>query len=257
MLRTISMREGQQPGSADGSKYLRVAAIVPAYNEAERLGKVLEAIRSASLVDEIVVVDDGSTDDTYDVACRYPGVRPLSLPVNKGKGGAMFAGASSTEAEVIIFLDADLIGITGEQIDSIIRPVVERQTDVCIGVFRGGRRTTDLAQVIAPYISGQRALPRSVFLDIPGIEAVRSGVEVAMTKHFRANGLKMHTVTLTGCTHVMKEEKLGYIPGFAARLRMYYDICRITLFDAHISGKRGRVVRRLRRLIGRKDSQQG
>jgi hypothetical protein len=54
-------------------------------------------------------------------------------------------------------------------------------------------------------------------------------VEVAMTKNFRTNGLSIDTVILTGCTHMMKEEKMGYMRGFAARLRMYYDIGKITL----------------------------
>lgn len=213
---------------------LKVAAIVPAYNEADRLIHVLEALRAASLVDEIIVVNDGSTDNTLAVASKCPWVRPIDLPRNMGKGGAMRAGACSTDADVVLFLDADLIGMTGEKIDSIVRPVAENQMEMCIGVFRGGRKLTDWAQILAPYISGQRALLRRIFLDIPGIDTVRSGVEVAITRYFRTNRLKMGTVILTGCTHVMKEEKLGFIRGFASRMRMYYDIGKIT-FDSRRS----------------------
>lgn len=216
---------------------MKVAAIVPAYNEAARLGSVLEAIQHASLVDETIVVSDGSTDDTYVVACGSPGVRALNLPRNVGKGGAMYAGASSTDADVLVFLDADLVGIKGEQIDSIVRPVLQQQMDMCVGVFRGGRRITDLAQLIAPYISGQRALPRRLFLEIPGTQAVRSGVEVTMTKYVRASGLRIGTVILLGCTHVMKEEKLGCVRGLGARIRMYYEIGKITLDGRRIVSK--------------------
>ena len=236
---------------------MKVAAIVPAHNEADRIGPVLTAIASASLVDEIVVVNDGSTDNTSAVAAANSSVRVVDLPKNLGKGGAMHAGARSTDADVVLFLDADLVGLTGEKVDAIIRPVVEGQTSVCIGIFSGGRRLTDLAQVIAPFISGQRALHRSIFLAIPDIEYVRSGIEVAMTRHFRANGIKMATVTLEGCTHVMKEEKLGYMRGIASRLRMYYDICKITIFGHTIDRRGNQVVRRFRRLVRRKDPQQG
>jgi polyisoprenyl-phosphate glycosyltransferase len=235
---------------------LKVTAIVPAHNEADRIGPVLTAIRDASLVNEIVVVNDGSTDGTSATAAGYPSVRVIDLPKNLGKGGAMHAGAKSTDADVVLFLDADLLGLTGEKVDSIVRPVVEGKMEVCIGIFSGGRRLTDLAQVIAPFISGQRALHRSIFLGIPGIEGVRSGIEVAMTKYFRANGIKMGTVSLDGCTHVMKEEKLGYMRGTAARLRMYYDICKITMFGHTLDRRRGRVVRGIRRLVRRKDAQQ-
>ncbi|HOK54475.1 MAG TPA: glycosyltransferase family 2 protein [Armatimonadota bacterium] len=206
------------------SEVLKVAAIVPAYNEAGRIGKVLEAIAAAALVDEVLVVNDGSTDDTSAAASQYSGIRLLELPENLGKGGAMYEGACNTDADIVLFLDADLIGLTGEKIDSIIKPVVDNRVDMSIGVFRGGRFITDWAQIIAPYISGQRAIRRELFLQLPNIKSVRSGVEVAMTRYFRANGFTMGTVVLTGCTHVMKEEKLGCIRGLAARVRMYCDI---------------------------------
>ncbi|MEN6520795.1 MAG: glycosyltransferase family 2 protein [Armatimonadota bacterium] len=238
---------------------MKVAAVIPAYNEEDRLGYVLESLSRATLVDEIIVVNDGSTDDTYGVASRHPGVHAIDLPTNVGKGGAMYAGAIETDSDIVLFLDGDLLGITGEQIDLIVRPVKEDSVDMCIGVFRGGRSLTDLAQIITPYISGQRALRRHLFLQISNIQVVRSGVEVAITKHFRTNGLRMDTVTLTGCTHLMKEEKMGYIRGFAARLRMYYDIGKITL-DTHRITTRGnlstRIEKRFRRKKAYRDSRQ-
>lgn len=214
---------------ADGDKIMKVSAIVPAYNEGNRLRPVLEALGQAVLVDEIIVVNDGSADNTASAANSVPGVRVLDLKKNVGKGGAMRAGACGTDADIILFLDADLIGMSGEKIDSIVRPVLDRKMDMCIGVFRGGRKVTDLAQIITPYISGQRAMRRDCFMDMPDIQMVRSGIEVAITKFFRTNGLSFGTVTITGCTHVMKEEKLGWFRGFAARMRMYYDIFKIML----------------------------
>ena len=232
---------------------MKVAAIVPAYNEADRLDSVLDALQQASLVNQTIVVNDGSTDDTYAVACRRQGVYALNLPQNLGKGGAMHAGASSTDADVIVFLDADLVGLTGEQVDSIIRPVIDRRLDMCIGVFRGGRKLTDLAQIVTPYISGQRAMLRQMFLEVPGIQAVRSGVEVAMTRYFRANGLKIGTITLVGCSHVMKEEKMGCARGFGARLRMYYEIGKILLDGRYFIAKHNGTVEGVLRLMRKKN----
>lgn len=208
---------------------MRTAAIVPAYNERERIPAVLDAIRGASMIDEIVVVSDGSTDGTYEFAAADPRVTAVNLPINRGKGGAMRSGAESTGADVILFLDADLVGMDGSKVDSIIRPVVEGRADMSIGIFTEGRGVTDLAQFLTPYISGQRAMRRELFLGIPGLDGVRSGVEVAITKYARARQLRVERVMLPGCTHFMKEEKLGFARGFQCRLRMYADIGRILL----------------------------
>lgn len=211
---------------------MKVSAIVPAYNERERIAAVLDAIKSARTIDDIVVVSDGSTDGTYELAAADPAVRALKLEANGGKAGAMRAGALGTDADLILFLDADLIGLDGPKVDALVAPVAEDRADMAIGVFRRGRGLTDLAQLIAPYISGQRAMRRELFLSIPGIEDVRSGVEMAITRYCRARRLRVERVDLPGCTHVMKEEKLGLVRGVASRLRMYVDITKIIL-DGH------------------------
>jgi glycosyltransferase involved in cell wall biosynthesis len=207
----------------------KTAAVLPAYNEIERIPGVLQAVKSARAIDEIVVVSDGSTDGTYELAAADPDVKAVRLDTNRGKGGAMRAGAMATDADIVLFLDADLIGMDGGKVDALVEPVAEGRADMSIGIFRNGRGATDLAQLVAPYISGQRCMRRDAFLAIPGLETVRSGVETAITKYCRARRLRVERVALPGCTHHMKEEKLGIARGFIARLRMYYDIGKILL----------------------------
>ncbi len=208
---------------------VRVAAIVPALNEGRRIKGVLQATKEARLVDEILVVSDGSTDDTCERAREVPGVRVLELPRNLGKAGAMFAGAHETGADVLLFLDADLMGLCPRHVDAIVSPVRDGSAEMCVGIFRGGRLLTDLAQKVAPVISGQRAIRRDMFLDIPEIGALRMGVEIALTKWAQFNGVCVSTVVLDGVTHPMKEEKLGFLHGFTARLRMYREIAGVML----------------------------
>lgn len=208
---------------------MKVAAVVPAYNERDRIAAVLEAIKAAQTVHEIVVVSDGSTDGTYEFVAADPSIKAVRIDENRGKGAAMRTGAESTDADVVLFLDADLVGMDGDRVDSIVRPVVENEADMSIGIFRDGRGATDLAQFVAPFISGQRAMRRDVFLSIPQLDSVRSGVETAITKYARSHNLRIARVSLTGCTHCMKEEKLGLLRGFAHRLRMYVDIGKIML----------------------------
>ena len=135
---------------------MKVAAIVPAYNEATRIEGVLQVLLQCPQLHEVLVVNDGSADDTAKVVARLtqradaPTLRLINLPVNRGKGGAMFAGATATDADVVIFFDADLIGLKPDHVARILRPVLEGDAAMSIGVFRGGRFSTDIAQVLVP-----------------------------------------------------------------------------------------------------------
>jgi glycosyltransferase involved in cell wall biosynthesis len=151
-------------------------------------------------------------------------MRVIRLPENRGKGTAMRVGAQAAAGDVLLFLDADLHNLTPAQVDSLIRPVLERQAGMTIGIFRGGRAATDLAQYLSPHLSGQRCLPRDFFLSAPLVDGSRSGVEIALTVHARASKLPILTVDLLGATHTMKEEKIGVVRGAFARWRMYADI---------------------------------
>jgi hypothetical protein len=206
--------------------------VVPAYNEAARIGEVLRALLDSPELAEIVVVNDGSQDGTGAVARQFRAVRALELPVNRGKGAAMRFGALATEADVLLFLDADLIGLRPQHVTDLLQPVLCRDAEMTVGVFRGGRLATDLSHFLVSYISGQRALPRELFLRIPSITASRSGVETAITKYVKRQGLRVRNVAMHGVTHPMKEEKLGTLPGVKARLKMYWEIGK-SLADGH------------------------
>jgi len=97
---------------------------------------------------------------------------------------------------------------------------------MAIGVFDGGRPATDLAQLIAPYLSGQRALRRDLLEGIEDLDETGFGVELALTQYVRRQKYRVKAVSLRDMTHQMKEEKLGLVQGFAARLKMYWEIGR-------------------------------
>jgi glycosyltransferase involved in cell wall biosynthesis len=207
---------------------LKVAAILPAYNEQNRVRDVVRAVLRAPSIDEIVVVNDGSTDDTATVVRSIRGVRLVSLSQNRGKGGAMMAGSEATDADVLVFLDADLIGLKPEHVEALVAPVKSGRYNMAVGSFRGGRRLTDWAQKVAPNISGQRAIRRGVFEQIPNVDT-RYGVEMAITRFCRHFRVPTQVVAIKGVTHPMKEEKLGLIRGMLSRAKMFSQIMRIMM----------------------------
>lgn len=203
---------------------MRIAAIIPAYNEEKTIGDVLSVVTECKQIDQVIVVSDGSTDDTVKIARQFGGVEVVELMENRGKGGAMKAGLEHTRAGIILFLDADLIGLTGDHIDALLRPVLENETVMSLGVFEKGRVATDLAQKMAPYLTGQRALQRDILGHISDLDLTRFGVEVALHRYVEENNIPVALITLPDLSHLMKEEKLGLWKGLAARGKMYWEI---------------------------------
>jgi len=204
---------------------LKVAVIIPAYNEERTIGDVVRVSTATAIVDEVIVVSDGSTDSTASVA-RAHGARVIELRENRGKGAAMKVGVDNSSADIIVFLDADLLGLEPRHIESMVQPVVSGEAEMSVGIFGHGRFMTDFGQIVAPYLSGQRAVEKDVLEDLPDLEVARFGVELALNRHIKTSGIKVKEVTLDKVTHLMKEEKLGFWRGLRARLKMYWEIIR-------------------------------
>ena len=121
---------------------LKRVAIVPALNEEESVGRVIEEIRAFDPSFEIVVVDDGSTDRTGEVAASH-GARVLRLPFNLGIGGAVQTGyryAHERGYDLAVQIDGD-----GQhdprELPAILAPVLDGTVDMAVGSrFAGGRR---------------------------------------------------------------------------------------------------------------------
>jgi len=203
-----------------------ITAIIPAFNEEQTIGSVLDCITKVKEITQIIVVSDGSTDRTAEVAAAY-NIELIDLEENVGKGGAMKAGLERCTNENVVFLDADLIGLTEKHVNDLIMPVVDNKTEMTIGIFKNGRIVTDLAQKVTPYLSGQRAVKKALLDKIPNIDISRYGVEVALTKFVEKNSISTQEVYLEDMSHVTKEEKLGLIKGVQARLKMYWDIVKV------------------------------
>jgi len=204
---------------------MKVSAIVPAYNEAERMQAVILPLQQAESVDEIIVVDDGSSDGTAEIA-RGLGVQVMQLPCNVGKAAALEQGVRRARNDVLLFLDADLVGLRPDHVDRLVRLYREKELDMVVGVFKNGRLNTDLAHSIAPYLSGQRVLSRKLWNRLRKSGKLEFGVEMALTKLSLKENWREERVVLDGVTHVMKEEKRGFSQGFRERLLMYGDILR-------------------------------
>ena len=121
----------------------KVTVIIPAHNEEENIGKVIDKIRESKVKSEIIVVDNCSTDKTFDIA-KSKGVKTVHCE-NRGKGYAMEAGLKEVTGDIVVFMDGDL-GIYSKDILSLmVDPIINNDVDFTNSAFeREGGRVTEL-----------------------------------------------------------------------------------------------------------------
>lgn len=202
-----------------------ISLIIPAYNEAGRIGGVIEAAQGSPYLDDIIVVDDGSTDGTKNIADSY-GVDVLVNPSNFGKGESMQIGfelAKDIGTTSLLFLDADLRGLKTEHIDALVAPIITNESSMTIGILD---RTPFQKLILRHWgaLSGQRAMRIEKWGSVP--ERFRTGfkAEAALNATARHDGWHrgIHRIELSGVTHVGKREKEPTLPkAFAAYARTY------------------------------------
>ncbi len=213
-----------------------VSIIIPAYNEANTIAEVLSQIIGHPKVVEILVVDDGSSDGTSDAVRDFAlanpeaNVRAIQLEKNLGKAGAMEVGVQAAVADIIMFLDADVLGFTHQKMSVIMDPVLDFRYEMFVGI--NARRTYFLNKFlrIFPIISGERALTRSLWNSIPRNHKKNFMIEIAMNYAAKQTKRNMGMTRLIGMQHVVKEKKYGFWKGLKGRLVMCGEVLAISAY---------------------------
>lgn len=208
------------------------SCIIPAYNEARRIGAVLDAVTGHPLLCEIIVVDDQSSDDTAGAAQR-DGVKVIRLARNRGKSRAVAEGIAAAAGSHLLLLDADLIGLTAHDVTALIQPVKLHQADATLSL----RRNSPLVwrAIGLDYISGERVFARALvddrlqeLRDLP-----RFGLEVWLNTIWIDEDIRLKVVRWPRVISPYKATKMGWLTGLRADVLMMRDIFRtITVGEA-------------------------
>ncbi len=232
--------------SPRSSRSTTVVAVVPARDESARIAATVYTLLQSGRVEEVIVVDDGSTDTTAERA-REAGARVLRLPRNRGKGAAVAAGVELASAPVLLLCDADL-GTSAGAIIPLLDAVIGGTADMAVAAPPGGGPSGfGMVESFARWgirllggknlrrpLSGQRALRRN---DFPvGNTPAGFGLEVGLGVDALRAGRRVLEIPCS-FTHARTGRTLS---GFAHRARQGAAVAR-TLASRARSPRRTRV----------------
>jgi glycosyltransferase involved in cell wall biosynthesis len=210
--------------------------IVPCYNEVQRVGFVLQALSQIKILDEVICVDDGSTDGTYKfIRDCYPGVKLLRSKSNQGKASAVLSGALQTQADFLLLVDADLQNIVIEEFEYAVS-AVKNKPDIDMLILR--RVNKDLLTRLVRgdiTVSGERIVRRSDFLHMMENQSVQGfQLEVALNQYMleHIKTVRWHPISSVG---VISFRKMGFWAGLKKEIAMFPAIFEFIGFRKMIS----------------------
>jgi len=208
---------------------MKVTAIVPVYNEEKTVGNVLKVLTSSDKINEIIVVNGGSTDSTSEIINKFK-VKIINLKHPNGKGDAVRIGTKNIKSEILLFFDADLIGLKKEHIDKLLEHVVNEGAAMVIGLRDKNNIIGNMIMPYFPLTGGERAILTKVFMEIRKCPLIEGwGLESVMNDYCKKKKLKIFKVKLDGMNHIGLQTKKY---GLMAFLKEIYDVIltRIKLF---------------------------
>jgi glycosyltransferase involved in cell wall biosynthesis len=205
---------------------MKISCIVPAYNEAKRISNVLEVLTQHDLVDEVIVINDASTDSTGEVLKNILGITLINHETNKGKTQAVLTGVHRAKNDLIMLIDADLIGLSQEAISNLIVPVTQGTSDITVSLRKNALLAYKLMGI--DFVSGERVFNKYLLLDKEKelINLPSFGLEVFINQLIISKKLRLQVVLWDHVISPRKSAKMGFFLGSLGDMKMILQILR-------------------------------
>lgn len=195
------------------NQLLKVDALVPCYNEEGRVGNVLKVLTSSKLIEKVVVVDDGSIDNSVKEIKEFKKVVLVKLRKNSGKGTAVKEGLKEISSPAVFLCDADVSGLKEKNIYDLVGAYKKNPRALVVGLREKNKLkiTHWVRKNLLPLIAGERILLTNDLKTIVE-EQITSGygLEPYMNYYFKILHRPIKTVLLKGVNDIPKWQKKSY-----------------------------------------------
>jgi glycosyltransferase involved in cell wall biosynthesis len=203
-----------------------VDAVIPARDEQDTVARNVSVAAACRYVRQVIVVDDGSVDATAAVAEAAGALVVRRVGQSGSKAHAMRAGVDASDADLILFVDADCLDLTADHLDHICEPVLRDEAEMSIGLFDYGPFWNPFVQRL-PSLSGERIVPRWVFDAVPPEKLDGFTIESRLNEVVGEARLRTVVWTMPGVFHRTKRVKFGRAEGVLRTIRMFRDLLRL------------------------------
>lgn len=206
---------------------LKISAVISAYNEENTVAEVVETTLKSKIIDEVIIVNDGSTDKTSinlekflsSSKCTY-----IEYEKNRGKSFAMVEGVEKATGDIIVFIDADILNFEEKHIQQLLKPLVNKEAGMVIGHPTENKLDEKLNPL--QMLAGERALYKTDIIPfLEDIRATQYGVETMLNLYYKSKGQKIKFEYLWGVYHLTKIRKTGIngsVKNYAAETRQIF-----------------------------------
>lgn len=205
----------------------KYSCIITSFNENPRILDVLKVATKIKNVDEVIVIDDGSMDNTPDVIrSNFPQVKLIVHEINKGKVEAVRTGVNTVKNNNLLLLDADLVGLVASEIENALDVFENKDLDCLVMLTEADKYNKLIRKIFkgTSYVAGDRIIKKEILENILKDTSIKNyGLEIAENKYLFKNNYKVARFQLSA-VDLGKNSKYGMVKGTIGEIKMWRNI---------------------------------
>lgn len=207
-----------------GLKRKSVSAVIPVFDEEKNIGEIVAFLLKNPLLDEIICVNDGSTDKSLKILLQFKEeIKIINLEKNHGKGFAVCEGIKKAKGEILLFLDADLINLKEKHIKDLLEPILNGAKKAVLGYGTPSKNHLFSSRAFVKSVTGQRAYyKKDILPHLSKMAKTRYGVEIYLNSLFKKKQTAM--VPLIRLSHIWKHKKHSPQKAFKQYIQMGTEV---------------------------------